>query len=227
MDDRVPSILDMLGPIMIGPSSSHTAGVARIAFAARRIFSAHPDWARLSFYGSLARTFRGHGSDKAAVGGLLGIRQDDERLAFSFELARREGLDVEIVPIFDGPARYHPNTLVVELRGEGRRLRLRGASVGGGEIRLQSINGFHTDLDGSLDAILVLHLDEVGVIAKVSRVLADFGYNIAQISSHRRDKGDEALLVAEVDGSVSVSLLEALRAIPAARDVVHIPSIRS
>lgn len=223
----MPSVLEMFGPVMIGPSSSHTAGVARIAFAARRIFGGTPPRAEVRFYGSLARTWRGHGSDKAVVAGLLGILPDDERLAFSLELARREGMDVRIVPESESPARYHPNTVVLDLSDGQRRIRLRGASVGGGEIRLQSIGGYHTDLDGSLDAILVLHRDEVGVIATVSGILAEHRYNIAQISSHRKEKGDEALLVAEVDGSVDSRLLEALQRVSAVREVVYIPSIRS
>lgn len=216
----------MFGPVMIGPSSSHTAGVARIAFAARRLLGTVPRKAVIRFYGSLSSTWRGHGSDKAALAGLLGILPDDERLSWATDLAAREGMAFDIVPMQTSPAHYHANTVVLELESAGSRVRMRGASVGGGEIRIQSIDGFHTDLDGALDAILVLHRDEVGVIATVSGLLAEHGYNIAHISSHRKEKGDEALLVAEVDGSVSLPVVEALGLVSAVRQVVHIPSIR-
>jgi L-serine dehydratase len=227
MDDRKVGLFDMLGPVMMGPSSSHTAGVARIAFLARRILPSHLDRARVSFYGSLARTYRGHGSDKAAIAGLLGILPEDERLAFAPELARREGLEVEIVPVFDGPERYHPNTVVLELFSGDRRLRVRGASVGGGEILLQSVNGYGALLDGRLDALLVLHHDEPGVIARVATLLAASGINIASLASRRKDRGDEALLVVEVDGAVDSGLIAGVAALKAVREVVHVPSIRS
>jgi L-serine dehydratase len=223
-------LFDMLGPVMIGPSSSHTAGVARIAFLARKILAAPPTSARVCFYGSLARTYKGHGSDKAAIAGLLGILPEDERLAFAPELALREGLIVEIVPVYDCPERYHPNTVVLELTAResdiaDRRLRVRGASVGGGEILLQSVDGYEAQLDGRLDSILVLHHDEPGVIARVATLLAASGINIASLASRRKDRGDEALIVAEVDGVVDDALIAALKGLAAVRGVVHVPSI--
>jgi L-serine dehydratase len=227
MSEGTSGILDLFGPVMIGPSSSHTAGVARIAYLARKILPLPIDRARVSFYGSLARTFRGHGSDKAAIAGLLGILPEDERLAFAPDIARREGLNVEIVPVLDGPERYHPNTAVFELWSGDRYLRVRAASIGGGEIRLQSINGFEADLDGALEAILVLHHDEPGVIAHVATILAARGFNIATMVSHRKDKGDEALLVVEVDGIVPTGVTAALRGARGVLDVVYVPSIKS
>ena len=227
MPDRTLGVLDLFGPIMIGPSSSHTAGIARLAFLARSILPGPIDAARVTFYGSLARTYRGHGSDKAAIAGLLGILPEDERLAFSPELAARQGLAVEIVPARECPSRYHPNTAVFELSAGERRLRVRGASVGGGKVLLQSIDGFKTSLDGSLDALLVLHRDEIGVIAEVASFLAGLGLNIAQMSSHRRDKGEEALLIVEVDGDVSTSVADGLCGLKGVIDVVRVPCIAS
>jgi L-serine dehydratase len=225
MPESPPGLLDVFGPIMIGPSSSHTAGVARIAYLARKIF-AHPlARARVIFYGSLARTYRGHGSDAAAIAGLLGMLPDDERLGSAPALAVEAGLPVEIVVVFDGPVRYHPNTVVIEQWSEEHTLRVRGASVGGGEILLQSVAGYETNLDGSLHALLVLHHDEPGVIARVATVLAGRGINIASLSSHRKDKGDEALIVAEVDAAVPTEVCDSLRAVPAVREVVSIPAI--
>lgn len=227
MAERNVGILDLFGPVMIGPSSSHTAGVARIAFLARKIFPYSLEGAKVTFYGSLARTYKGHGSDKAAVAGLLGIRPDDERLGYALELAAKEGLPYEIVADYEGPERYHPNTAVIELWGKGKRSRVRGASIGGGEIRLQSVNGFEANLDGSLEALLILHRDEVGVIAIVSHILAASHFNIASVASHRKDKGEEALMVVEVDGIVPSTIANQIRELPAVREVVYIPSIQT
>jgi L-serine dehydratase len=227
MDDKRIGLFDLMGPVMIGPSSSHTAGVARIAYLARRIFPLPLDRARVSFYGSLARTYRGHGSDKAAIAGLLGILPEDERLAFAPELAARAGLEVEIVPVRDGPERYHPNTVVIELFSGERSSRLRAASVGGGEVLLQSIDGFEANIDGRLDALLVLHHDEPGVIARVAAAVAGAGLNIASLASRRKDRGDAALIVAEVDGEVEAGLISSIAALGAVREVVAVPSMRS
>lgn len=233
MSERNIGILDIFGPVMIGPSSSHTAGVARIAFLARKIFPYPLARAKVTFFGSLARTYKGHGSDKAAIAGLLGIRPDDERLSYALDIAKKENLDIELIPEYEGPERYHPNTVVIELWGEAREgaeapyTRVRGASIGGGEIRLQSVNGFEADLDGGLEALLVLHRDEVGVIAIVSHILAASHFNIASVASHRKDKGDEALMVVEVDGQVPAGIVAQVRELPAVREVVYIPSLRS
>jgi L-serine dehydratase len=225
MPENPPGLLDVFGPIMIGPSSSHTAGVARIAYLARKIFAFPLERARVSFYGSLARTYRGHGSDAAAVAGLLGMLPDDERLGEAPRLAVEAGILVELVAVLDGPSRYHPNTVVIEQYSGATRLRVRAASVGGGEILLQSVDGYKTALDGSLPALLVLHHDEPGVIARVATVLAERRINIAELSSHRKDKGDEALIVAETDGPVPDEARDALRAVPAVRAVISIPAI--
>jgi L-serine dehydratase len=225
MPQRTLSLLDVFGPVMIGPSSSHTAGVARITYLARALFPHRLQKARVSFYGSLAATWRGHGSDKAAIAGLLGMLPDDERISDAPRLAEREGLPVEIVSVTETPAHYHPNTCVVEQWGGGSSLRVRGASVGGGEVRLESIAGFPAGVDGSLDAVLVFHHDEPGVIAGVAAVLARLGLNIAALSSHRKDKGEEALLVAEVDGAVPPEALAALREVRGIREAVTMPSL--
>ncbi len=227
MAENTTKLFDILGPIMIGPSSSHTAGVARISYLARRLFPYPLDKAKVSFFGSLARTYRGHGSDKAAVAGLLGIPPDDERLSSSLDIAKEKKLEIEIVPEYNSPERYHPNTVVIELWGRGHYTRVRGASIGGGEIRIQSVNGYDVNLDGSLDALLIQHKDEVGVIAIISHILAANHFNIASVSSHRKDKGEEALLVIEVDGVVEPPVIAPIQELPSVREVVYIPSIGS
>jgi len=230
------SIFDILGPVMIGPSSSHTAGVARIAFLARKMFARKPDHALVKFYGSLSSTWRGHGSDKAAIAGLLGIPPEDERLAHGEALlaeaqAAGEGFSIELKPMDDLPATWHPNTLVIELEAKAsqgalsRKLRLRAASVGGGSIRIEEIDGYRVNLSGELDALLVLHHDEIGVIAIVSHMLAANRINIAGTSSHRKEKGDEALLVVETDGSLPPSVVQQIEGLPPIYAVISVPAL--
>ncbi|GAB1483444.1 L-serine ammonia-lyase, iron-sulfur-dependent subunit beta [Treponema sp.] len=230
MSKDTVSIFDILGPVMIGPSSSHTAGVARIAFLARKMFAGKPDQALVKFYGSLASTWRGHGSDKAAIAGLLGIPPEDERLARGAALleeakAAGEGFTIELNPIHDLPSTWHPNTIVIELEAKGHKQRMRAASVGGGSIRIEEIDGYRVNLSGALDALLVLHHDEIGVIAIVSHMLAANRINIAGTSSHRKEKGDEALLVVETDGPIPLSVVQQIEGLPPIYTVIKVPAL--
>lgn len=222
-----PALFDVIGPVMIGPSSSHTAGVARICFLARKAFGERPEKARVTFHGSLAATWRGHGSDKAALAGLLGLHPEDERLSFARELAEREGLVVEFIEDRATDAGFHPNTLRVELEGGGRKLGITGCSIGGGAVRIENVNGFPASISGELDAVLVRHRDRPGVIAGVTGVLAAAGVNIATAASRRNQKGDEALLVVEVDGVPPGAALEAIKALGEVLAAVHLPSVVS
>jgi L-serine dehydratase len=222
-----PSLLSVVGPVMIGPSSSHTAGVARLCFLARKAFGETPERARVTFYGSLAATWKGHGSDKAAIAGLLGIHPEDERLGFARELAAREGVRVEIVEDRGDEPGRHPNTLKAELEAHGRRLEMFGCSVGGGAILVESVNGFPASLSGELDAVLVRHLDRPGVIAAVAGLLAEAGVNIAGAASRRSQKGDQALLAVEVDQAPPGGVVEAIRGLDSVLAAVHVPSVYS
>lgn len=229
------SIFEIFGPVMIGPSSSHTAGVARIAYMARKMFGGKPDRATVRFYGSFATTWRGHGSGGAAIAGLLGIPPQDERLArgealLAEALSSGEGFPVELVPMSELPASWHPNTLEIELEaaaGDGSPIRrkVRAASVGGGAVRIDEVDGYSVCLSGELDALLVLHHDEIGVIAIVSHILAAGRINIAATSSHRKEKGDEALLVVETDGPISQSMVERIEGLPPIYRVIRVPAL--
>lgn len=224
------SVFDILGPVMIGPSSSHTAGVARIAFLARRMFGAKPDRAIVRFYGSFSTTWKGHGSDKAAIAGLLGISPEDEALSRGAALlaeadARGEGFPIQLVGEAGLHPSWHPNTVVFELESAGRTLRIRAASVGGGSIMIEEIDGYRVNLSGELDALLVHHHDEIGVIAIVSHILAANRINIAATSSHRKEKGDEAMLVVETDGAIPPSVLEQIQSLPPVYAVVRVPAL--
>ncbi|MDR3334202.1 MAG: ACT domain-containing protein [Treponema sp.] len=238
------SLFEIFGPVMIGPSSSHTAGVARIAFLTRKMFGSAPQKALIRFYGSLAATWKGHGSGDAVSAGLLGIPPEDERLfqgqtLLSTLQAAGKGFSVliEAVPVL--PPSWHPNSLILELFGESsggaelmagqsprpQHLVIRASSIGGGSIRLDEINGYQVDLSGELEAILVSHHDEIGVIAEVSRLLAAGHINIAATSSHRKEKGDEALLVVETDGPIPPSVVKEIQGLPPIYQVIQVPAL--
>jgi L-serine dehydratase len=231
--ENIP-ILEIFGPVMIGPSSSHTAGVARIAYLTRKMFSSVPVKAIIRFYGSLATTWKGHGSGDAAIAGLLGIPPEDERLFRGGELlknlqAKGQGFSAEIISMPELPPLWHPNTLVLELFGEAaqsrEQLSIRASSIGGGSICIDEINAYQVSLSGELDALLVLYHDEIGVIAKVSHILAVGGINIAGTSSHRKEKGEEALLVVETDGAIPLPLITQIQALSPVFRVLKVPSL--
>jgi L-serine dehydratase len=235
--ENVP-LFEIFGPVMIGPSSSHTAGVARIAFLSRKMFSPVPEQAPvrvlIRFYGSLAATWKGHGSGDAVIAGLLGIPPEDERLfrgrAILEDLQREgRGFEAHIIPEYESHPAWHPNTLCIELFGEPGQpeshLSIRASSIGGGSIRIDEIDGYTVNLSGELEAILVLHHDEIGVIAEVSHILAAGRINIASTSSLRKEKGDEALLVVETDSPIPVEITGKIQALSPVYRVIRVPSL--
>ena len=228
------SLFDVFGPVMIGPSSSHTAGVARIAFLSRKMFGFTPDKVRVRFFGSLASTYKGHGSDNAVIAGLLEIPPSSEDLShgkriLENHLKEKKGFAVEILCGNDMPKSWHPNTLSLELfsmlDGIENRLSIRAASIGGGAILINEVNGYEVNLSGENEAILVLHIDEVGVIAGVTKVLAENEINIAFTSSHRKEKGQEALLVVEVDGIINSEVINKIEELSPVFKVIKVPSL--
>ena len=226
------SFFEIFGPVMIGPSSSHTAGAARIAWLARKMFKAAPEKVIIRFYGSLAATWKGHGSADAVIAGLLGISPEDEDLFRGREKlkelqAQGRGFSEEIVSMPDLPPSWHPNTVVLDLIGgqEADKLTIRAESIGGGSIRINEINGYHVALSGELEAALVLHRDEIGVIANVSKILAANKINIAATGSHRKEKGEEAMLVVETDGAIPPSVIKEIQDLPSVLKVFWVPSL--
>jgi len=224
------TLFDILGPVMIGPSSSHTAGIARIGYLARKLFGEKPDSVMVQFYGSLAATWNGHGSGDAIIAGLLGIPPEDERLRdgakiLETALTNGSGFPINIEAIKKLPSGWHPNTVILTLSNRKKQLRLRASSIGGGSIQIDEINGYLVALSGMLDALLVVHRDEVGVIAMVSHILAANNINIAATSSHRKEKGDEALLVIEVDYPIPPSIVTQIQNLPPVFAVIHLPSL--
>ncbi len=202
-------LLDMIGPVMVGPSSSHTAGAARIAWLARQLLEDPPGRVRFGLHGSFAKTGRGHGTHLALLGGVLGLAADDARIKQAFELAREAGLDYAFEAVELGDV--HPNTVRIELENARERHVVIGSSIGGGLVRIWKVDGLDAYLTGESPALLVLHSDTPGVIARVARVLADDEVNIARIVSGRAQKGGDALMSLEVDRELSAIGLEYLR----------------
>ena len=205
-------LFDIIGPVMIGPSSSHTAGAARIGRIARMLLGSQPVSVRIGLYGSFAKTYRGHGTDKALIGGLLGMEVDDIRLRDSLRLADEAGMTYSF---YDARLRgAHPNTVVLDLTDvSGGKVSVQAASVGGGEIVVQSIDGLEAGFSGHENTLVITHHDTPGMIARISGEVAASGLNIATMRVFRRSIGGEAMVALELDGAADEALQGRLRAL--------------
>ncbi len=204
-------IFDLIGPVMVGPSSSHTAGAARIGYVARKLLGEKPKSARITLHGSFAATGRGHGTDKAIVAGLLGMHPDDERIPRSFELAWEQGLDFSFE--LRELRAAHPNTARLDLTGEsGKRLSMTGASVGGGRIEVRELDGIALSFSAEKPTLIIRNEDQPGSISIVSAVLANLGINIATFHVNRSSRGGQAIMVIECDSPVPLSTVNTIAA---------------
>lgn len=206
------SVFEIIGPVMIGPSSSHTAGAARIGRVARDLFGRQPEWAKIYLYGSFAETYKGHGTDVAIIGGLLDYDTFDERIKTSFEDAAALGMTFEFIP--EEEEAEHPNTAKIVIGDSQGEMELVGISIGGGTMEVTELNGFPLRLSGHFPALLVVHDDRAGVIANVSNAIASQGMNIAHMEVGRKEKGKMALMVIEVDQMFDETLLDELKSLP-------------
>ena len=215
------NVFDIIGPIMIGPSSSHTAGAVRLGRVAWKLLGERPVKAEIELTGSFAETYRGHGTDKALTAGIMGMDSDDERIRSSPDIARENGLDISFTETSIPGA--HPNTARITLCGEsGRRVQVQGASVGGGNILVTGVNGMAVSFTGQYNTILVLHQDKPGAIAAVTQFVASTGVNIGNFRLSRSHRGGEALMTIEVDGGIPDGLMDALRAIEMVQQAIFI-----
>ena len=194
-------VFDIIGPIMIGPSSSHTAGAARIGKYALNILGAKPVKADIYFSGSFAKTYKGHGTDKAIVAGILGMDTDDPGIKYSFETAEHRGLEFAF---HTGEIENaHPNTAFIVLTSEsGKTVEVQGASVGGGNIVITKINGTEVEITGKFTTMIVLHRNIPGMISDVTRVLAQNGINIGKFDLRRNPRGGKGVMIIELDSDV-------------------------
>lgn len=202
------SVFDIIGPVMVGPSSSHTAGPVRIGQIARRLFDAQPDEIVVRLYGSFAETYKGHASDVAVVGGILNYETDDPRIPDSLVRAMELGIKVSFVKEESIPE--HPNTMEITLIRGDDKLDIAAISIGGGVVRITRLNGFPLKLSGENPAILIFHKDAYGAIAGVASTLAANKINISGMDVSRIEKGDIALMTIETDQPVSDNLINAI-----------------
>jgi L-serine dehydratase len=217
-------VFDIIGPVMIGPSSSHTAGAVRLGALARAIFGGQPQSAEIVLHGSFASTGTGHGTDLALVAGLLGMSPDDPRIPDAFAQASDAGMTVTFAS--DDLGEVHPNTARLTLRGpDGREMVVQGCSVGGGDVLVTRIGEFDVEVTGELPVLVVAHHDQPGVIAGVTAVLAAEGVNVASMEVSRERRGAGALMIIETDNPAGDSSLDELRKVAGVTGVRTVPAV--
>ena len=203
------SIFDILGPVMVGPSSSHTAGAARIGMIARQLFGRQPEKAAVYLHGSFAATGKGHGTDKALIAGLLGMKPDDMRIPNSFEAAKEAGMEFTIEPKDIKEA--HPNTAQIIMEAEGvNTMKIQAYSIGGGRIRVCKLDGIDVNFSGESNTLIIRNADEPRRIKEVATALSDAQINIATMQVFRDKRGGYAVMVVETDQIVPKEAMEAL-----------------
>ncbi len=209
------SILDIIGPVMVGPSSSHTAGACRLGLIARDLVAGTPTEALIELHGSFARTGEGHGTDKAIVGGLLGFRPDDERLRDALTIVEKEGLPYRFEKTTLGTEpEVHPNSVRITVSRDKRHHVMLGASLGAGRIKVSEIDGYPVEVNGAHHTIVLVAEDVKGSVARVSGILSDGGVNIATLRLTRKHRGGDAFMVIEVDERPGEEVGTAIRALP-------------
>jgi L-serine dehydratase len=220
------SVFDMIGPVMIGPSSSHTAGVVKIAQAAIQILGSIPDEANITFYNSFARTYEGHGSDRAILGGLMGFSTDDLRIKISLDLAKEIGMIYNFKSIGNSSI-HHPNTIKLQIRKGSKSVEIVGESLGGGVINIAEVDGFTANFSAK-DHTLIIKADDVsGAIAFISSVIAQEKTNIATMSVSRKGKNDLACHVIEMDSGIREITHQYISSLPWVKELIYIPEINA
>lgn len=218
---KFKSVFDIIGPVMVGPSSSHTAGAARIGKMAAALCPFQPEQINVYLYESFAETYKGHGTDVALMGGLLGMGPDDENLHSSLMIAGEKGIKVNFIPLAEKVK--HPNTARIIMRKGERKLEVTGISIGGGSAEIVSIDGKEVNIDGKIPTILIKHIDKPGMISQVAKILSDLDLNIATMRVEREGRGSEAYMVIEIDPHDEIgNAIEILKSRDAVLNVAHI-----
>ena len=209
------SLLDIIGPVMVGPSSSHTAGACGLGLLARCLVGGTPQRARLELHGSFARTGEGHGTDKAIAAGLMGFRPDDERIRDALEIAEREGLQYRFEKTKLGDEeKVHPNSVRITVERGDRTSVMLGSSLGAGRVLVTAIDGFPVEVNGSYHTIVLVAEDVRGSIARIATILADQGINIATLRLTRKERGGDAFMVIELDEAPDEKARDSIRGLP-------------
>ncbi len=217
------NIFEILGPVMVGPSSSHTAGAVRIGYMARKILGETPVRAQIQLHGSFAATGSGHGTDRAILAGLLGMEPDDSRIPDSREEARKAGMSYsfESVNLRDA----HPNTAVLTVWGrEDKPIKVQASSLGGGRIMVNQIDGIRVDFTGEKPTLIIQNEDKPGVLADITYALYSQDVNIATLQLYRNQKGGYAFTIVETDSDLGEELVEALPHMHGILKVIRIAS---
>ena len=218
------SVFDVLGPNMVGPSSSHTAGAVAMANVAHKLLAPPLKKVDFTLYGSFAKTYQGHGTDRALLGGIMGFSTDDLRIRDSFSIAQERGLTFSFTPN-ETETDIHPNTVDIRMENAaGQVMTVRGESLGGGKMHIVRINGVRVDFSGEYASVVVIQQDKPGVVAHLTKVLSDRNVNIAFMRLFREGKGDTAYSIIESDGTLPEGIAEELRANPYIRDVMIVQS---
>lgn len=207
------NVFDIIGPIMIGPSSSHTAGAVRLGRVAWKVLEDEPSEVKIELSGSFAQTYKGHGTDKALIAGIMGFHSWDERIRSSLEIAKDHGISYEFTKVNIQGA--HPNTARICVKGKnGKTATVEGASIGGGNILVDKVNGMSVRFTGQNNTILVRHYDKPGAIAAVTNMMMYSEVNICNFRLSRQKKGGEALMMIEIDGAVPEQLITQIQLLP-------------
>ena len=213
-------VFDIMGPIMVGPSSSHTAGAVRIGRMARTLLGEQPVKAALYLHGSFAETGVGHGTDKALVAGLLGLATDDMEIPNSFTIAEEQGLKFTFDEIDLRDA--HPNSVKMEVEGvSGRRLKVQASSTGGGRIMVDKLDGTRVGFSGDYHTLIVQNMDGQGSLSDVATALALAQVNVANMSLHRSTKGGNVMMIIETDDPIPGYIVELIEKQPGILQVIH------
>ena len=213
-------LFDIIGPVMVGPSSSHTAGAARIGNMGRTLLGEEVARADIGLYGSFAETGYGHGTDRALLAGLLGMKPDDLRIPNAYEEANRAGMaySFRTVELRDA----HPNTALLELTGKsGKKLTLQASSIGGGAIVVNKIDGIDVNFTGDFNTLIVRNQDESGSVAAITSILSQVHINVANMSVNRHRRGGDALMVIETDQHIKPRQVEFLSELPGILSVTY------
>ena len=219
-------VFDMIGPVMIGPSSSHTAGVVRIGRTVKRIFGKNQliEEAEIVFYNSFARTYEGHGSDRAIIAGLLDYKTDDSRIKDALDLAKNKNLSYSFKSVGNASI-YHPNTVRVRLTGKSHSVEVIGESLGGGVINIDEIDGFKAGFGAAAHTLIIKADDVKGMVAFIASILSMENCNIASMSLSRKGKNDQACHVIEIDSGIRSITRDYLESLKAIHEVIYIPDI--
>lgn len=214
-------IFDILGPVMVGPSSSHTAGAVRIGLIARKLLGSQPMKAHIYLHGSFAATGVGHGTDRALIAGLLGMFPDDINIPKSYELANEKGLEFifEQKNIKDA----HPNTTRLDIEdGDGKNLSLQASSIGGGRIVVTKIDNMEVNFSGEKPTLIIQSVDEKGCLAGITKTISDNEINIATMQLYREKRGGDVIMVIEMDQQITKESLRYLEQLKGVNKVTYL-----